>query len=61
MECKKNRFGKPAQPPQRLAVLGAGLMGAGIVQVHVPYDLSPLSGHLVCVCIYVHVHVHASV
>jgi enoyl-CoA hydratase/long-chain 3-hydroxyacyl-CoA dehydrogenase len=32
-ECKKNRFGAPQRPPQNLAVLGAGLMGAGIVQV----------------------------
>ena len=32
-ECKKNRFGKPAKPVKNLAVLGAGLMGAGIVQV----------------------------
>lgn len=34
-ECKKNRFGKPAKPVQNIAVLGAGLMGAGIVQVSV--------------------------
>jgi len=32
-ECKKNRFGKPSRPVKNLAVLGAGLMGAGIVQV----------------------------
>ena len=32
-ECTKNRFGKPQAPCQNLAVLGAGLMGAGIVQV----------------------------
>ena len=32
-ECKKNRFGKPSQGTKRVAVLGAGLMGAGIVQV----------------------------
>lgn len=32
-ECKKNRFGKPAKDPKSLAVLGAGLMGAGIAQV----------------------------
>ncbi|CAI8026718.1 Trifunctional enzyme subunit alpha, mitochondrial [Geodia barretti] len=32
-ECKKNRFGKPAKPAETLAVLGGGLMGAGIVQV----------------------------
>ncbi|XP_077991119.1 trifunctional enzyme subunit alpha, mitochondrial-like [Glandiceps talaboti] len=32
-ECKKNRFGKPEKPAQTIAVLGAGLMGAGIGQV----------------------------
>lgn len=32
-ECKKNRFGKPTREYGNLAVLGAGLMGAGIVQV----------------------------
>jgi len=32
-ECKKNRFGTPEKRPKNLAVLGAGLMGAGIVQV----------------------------
>jgi enoyl-CoA hydratase / long-chain 3-hydroxyacyl-CoA dehydrogenase len=32
-ECKKNRFGKPGRPTKTVAVLGAGLMGAGIVQV----------------------------
>ncbi|BES88970.1 3-hydroxyacyl-CoA dehydrogenase, C-terminal domain [Nesidiocoris tenuis] len=32
-ECKKNRFGKPQKDVKTLAVLGAGLMGAGIVQV----------------------------
>lgn len=30
---KKNRFGKPARETKTLAVLGAGLMGAGIAQV----------------------------
>lgn len=34
-ECKKNHFGKPAKPVQNLAILGAGLMGAGIVQVSI--------------------------
>lgn len=34
-ECKKNRFGDPANPPKVVGVLGAGLMGAGIVQVSV--------------------------
>eukprot|EP00731_Ephydatia_muelleri_P031720 Em0023g227a len=37
-ECKKNRFGKPAKPVKNLAVLGAGLMGAGIVQVSLQKD-----------------------
>lgn len=32
-ECKKNRFGQPQRPIKSLAVLGAGLMGAGIVEV----------------------------
>ena len=32
-ECKKNRFGKPNMEYGNLAVLGAGLMGAGIAQV----------------------------
>lgn len=34
-ECKKNRFGKPSKPVNTVAVLGAGLMGAGIVQVSI--------------------------
>ncbi|XP_014256661.1 trifunctional enzyme subunit alpha, mitochondrial [Cimex lectularius] len=34
-ECKKNRFGKPQKEVETLAVLGAGLMGAGIAQVTV--------------------------
>ncbi|XP_055593317.1 trifunctional enzyme subunit alpha, mitochondrial [Uranotaenia lowii] len=34
-ECKKNRFGKPAKSPKTIGVLGAGLMGAGIVQVSI--------------------------
>ncbi|CAK8698046.1 trifunctional enzyme subunit alpha, mitochondrial-like [Clavelina lepadiformis] len=33
--CKKNRFGNPERPPKCVAVLGAGLMGAGIVQVSI--------------------------
>ncbi|EDO37709.1 predicted protein [Nematostella vectensis] len=32
-ECKKNKFGNPARPINSVAVLGAGLMGAGVVQV----------------------------
>lgn len=31
--CKKNRFGPPAKPVKHVAVLGAGLMGAGVAQV----------------------------
>jgi enoyl-CoA hydratase / long-chain 3-hydroxyacyl-CoA dehydrogenase len=34
-ECKKNRFGAPQKSVQKLAVLGAGLMGAGIAQVSI--------------------------
>uniref|UniRef100_A0A670HXT2 enoyl-CoA hydratase n=1 Tax=Podarcis muralis TaxID=64176 RepID=A0A670HXT2_PODMU len=33
VQCKKNKFGQPKQPVQNLAILGAGLMGAGIAQV----------------------------
>ncbi|XP_023682312.1 hydroxyacyl-CoA dehydrogenase trifunctional multienzyme complex subunit alpha a [Paramormyrops kingsleyae] len=33
--CKKNRFGTPEKEVTKLAVLGAGLMGAGIAQVTV--------------------------
>jgi len=34
-ECKRNKFGKPANPSKTLGILGAGLMGAGIAQVSV--------------------------
>ncbi len=34
-QCKKNRFGKPEKPTKKVAVLGAGLMGAGIAQVRI--------------------------
>ncbi|KAG8238401.1 hypothetical protein J437_LFUL017943 [Ladona fulva] len=34
-ECKKNRFGVPQTEVKTIAVLGAGLMGAGIVQVSI--------------------------
>ncbi|KAK2183945.1 hypothetical protein NP493_291g02008 [Ridgeia piscesae] len=33
--CKKNRFGKPKKEVKNVAVLGAGLMGAGIAHVSV--------------------------
>lgn len=35
VECKKNPFGKPSKPSQNIAVLGAGLMGAGIAEVSI--------------------------
>lgn len=31
--CKKNRFGAPKRTPQNVAIVGAGLMGAGIAEV----------------------------
>ncbi|XP_063239413.1 trifunctional enzyme subunit alpha, mitochondrial [Bacillus rossius redtenbacheri] len=34
-ECKKNRFGEPNTQVKKVAVVGAGLMGAGIVQVSI--------------------------
>ncbi|XP_076764127.1 monolysocardiolipin acyltransferase Mtpalpha [Xylocopa sonorina] len=33
--CKKNRFGSPKSAIKKVAVVGAGLMGAGIVQVSI--------------------------
>lgn len=33
--CKKNRFGTPEKQVKKLAILGAGLMGAGVAQVTV--------------------------
>uniref|UniRef100_A0A8C5TE25 Trifunctional enzyme subunit alpha, mitochondrial n=1 Tax=Malurus cyaneus samueli TaxID=2593467 RepID=A0A8C5TE25_9PASS len=35
VQCKKNKFGTPQKEVKTLAVLGAGLMGAGIAQVSV--------------------------
>ncbi|XP_056419643.1 trifunctional enzyme subunit alpha, mitochondrial [Hyla sarda] len=35
VQCKKNKFGKPEREVKNLAILGAGLMGAGIAQVTV--------------------------
>lgn len=40
--CKKNRFGKPEKPAQTIAVLGAGLMGAGICQVSIQRGLDTI-------------------
>lgn len=39
---KKNRFGKPEQPVKTMAVVGAGLMGAGIAQVSATKQLRVL-------------------
>ncbi|TMW63874.1 hypothetical protein Poli38472_014784 [Pythium oligandrum] len=39
---KKNRYGKPDQPVKTMAVLGAGLMGAGIAQVSAAKDIRVL-------------------
>jgi len=33
--CKKNAYGKPVKPAETVAVLGAGLMGAGIAHVSI--------------------------
>ncbi|XP_067406571.1 trifunctional enzyme subunit alpha, mitochondrial [Emydura macquarii macquarii] len=40
--CKKNKFGTPNQEVKTLAVLGAGLMGAGIAQVSVDKGLKTI-------------------
>jgi enoyl-CoA hydratase/long-chain 3-hydroxyacyl-CoA dehydrogenase len=40
--CKKNRFGVPQHPAKNIAVLGAGLMGAGIVQVSIDKGFSTI-------------------
>nr|XP_004663789.1 trifunctional enzyme subunit alpha, mitochondrial [Jaculus jaculus] len=40
--CKKNNFGVPQKNVKHLAVLGAGLMGAGIAQVSVDKGLTTL-------------------
>uniref|UniRef100_A0A8C6WNB5 enoyl-CoA hydratase n=1 Tax=Neogobius melanostomus TaxID=47308 RepID=A0A8C6WNB5_9GOBI len=37
--CKKNRFGSPEKEVKKLAILGAGLMGAGIAQVSIDKGL----------------------
>ncbi|XP_036026481.1 trifunctional enzyme subunit alpha, mitochondrial [Onychomys torridus] len=40
--CKKNKFGAPQKTVQHLAILGAGLMGAGIAQVSVDKGLKTI-------------------
>ncbi|XP_005400479.1 PREDICTED: trifunctional enzyme subunit alpha, mitochondrial [Chinchilla lanigera] len=40
--CKKNKFGTPQKEVKQLAILGAGLMGAGIAQVSVDKGLKTL-------------------
>lgn len=40
--CKKNRFGAPPKPANTIAVLGAGLMGAGICQVSITKGLTTI-------------------
>lgn len=40
--CKKNKFGAPKKTVEQLAILGAGLMGAGIAQVSVDKGLKTL-------------------
>uniref|UniRef100_A0A914VLG1 Trifunctional enzyme subunit alpha, mitochondrial n=1 Tax=Plectus sambesii TaxID=2011161 RepID=A0A914VLG1_9BILA len=34
-ECKKNKVGEPKRTPEKIAVIGAGLMGAGIANVSI--------------------------
>ncbi|KAI1897694.1 hypothetical protein AGOR_G00085920 [Albula goreensis] len=40
--CKKNRFGTPEKEVRNLAILGAGLMGAGIAQVSVDKGINTI-------------------
>uniref|UniRef100_A0A5F9DD97 Trifunctional enzyme subunit alpha, mitochondrial n=1 Tax=Oryctolagus cuniculus TaxID=9986 RepID=A0A5F9DD97_RABIT len=40
--CKKNKFGAPQKEVKQLAILGAGLMGAGIAQVSVDKGLNTI-------------------
>ncbi|XP_003472907.1 trifunctional enzyme subunit alpha, mitochondrial [Cavia porcellus] len=40
--CKKNKFGAPQKEVKQLAILGAGLMGAGIAQVSVDKGVKTL-------------------
>uniref|UniRef100_UPI00358FA83D trifunctional enzyme subunit alpha, mitochondrial n=1 Tax=Myxine glutinosa TaxID=7769 RepID=UPI00358FA83D len=39
VSCKKNHYGAPKKPASQLAVIGAGLMGAGIAQVSIEKGL----------------------
>ncbi|DAA24365.1 TPA: trifunctional enzyme subunit alpha, mitochondrial, partial [Bos taurus] len=41
-QCKKNKFGAPQKEVKQLAVVGAGLMGAGIAQVSVDKGLQTI-------------------
>jgi len=41
--CTKNKWGKPEKPVKEIAVLGAGLMGAGIAQVSIDKE----NGHII--------------
>ncbi|CAM9826360.1 unnamed protein product [Ectocarpus fasciculatus] len=53
---KKNRFGKPAKKVKKVAVLGAGLMGAGIAQVSAEKGMTVLlkdrQEGLLCCCFF---------
>ncbi|XP_062857160.1 hydroxyacyl-CoA dehydrogenase trifunctional multienzyme complex subunit alpha a [Trichomycterus rosablanca] len=40
--CKKNNFGQPKSEVKKLAILGAGLMGAGIAQVSVDKSVATI-------------------
>ncbi|XP_033846438.1 hydroxyacyl-CoA dehydrogenase trifunctional multienzyme complex subunit alpha a [Periophthalmus magnuspinnatus] len=40
--CKKNKFGSPEKEVKKLAILGAGLMGAGIAQVSIDKGLNTI-------------------
>ncbi|XP_068136025.1 trifunctional enzyme subunit alpha, mitochondrial [Hyperolius riggenbachi] len=42
VQCKKNKFGAPQKEVKHLAILGAGLMGAGIAQVSVDKGLNTI-------------------
>ncbi|KAM6220767.1 trifunctional enzyme subunit alpha, mitochondrial [Rhynchocyon petersi] len=42
VQCKKNKFGTPQKDVKHLAILGAGLMGAGIAQVSVDKGLKTI-------------------